>query len=105
MPSAAAVLRTHVLAGFLLLLAGAALRTAGASEVQKPPADRAALAARVRTEFLHAWTGYRRYARGHDELRPVSRAPRDWYGQSLQMTPVDALDTMLVMGLVEEAKR
>ncbi|MDE2460351.1 MAG: glycoside hydrolase family 47 protein, partial [Gammaproteobacteria bacterium] len=54
--------------------------------------DSAAMAARVRAEFLHAWDGYRRYAWGHDELRPLSRKPFDWYGQSLLMTPVDALD-------------
>ena len=47
----------------------------------RPPApalDRAALAARVRAEMLHAWRGYERYAWGHDELRPVSRTTRDW---------------------------
>lgn len=61
------------------------------------------MAARVKAEFLHAWAGYRRYAWGHDELRPLSRQPRDWYGQSLLMTPVDALDTLVLMGLTREA--
>ncbi|MGH7025235.1 MAG: glycoside hydrolase family 47 protein [Caulobacteraceae bacterium] len=60
-------------------------------------------AARVKAEFLHAWTNYRRYAWGHDELRPLSRTPRDWYGQSLMMTPVDALDTLVLMGLRRQA--
>jgi len=67
--------------------------------------DRAKLAARVREELLHAWHGYERYAWGHDELRPVSRSARDWYGPSLCMTPVDALDTLLLMGLTEEARK
>jgi glycosyl hydrolase family 47 len=64
------------------------------------------MAARVRAEFLHAWGGYKRYAWGHDELLPLSRSYRDWYGQghSLLMTPVDALDTMILMGLVKEAR-
>ncbi|MGH9794746.1 MAG: glycoside hydrolase family 47 protein [Candidatus Acidiferrales bacterium] len=66
--------------------------------------DEAAMAARVRREFLHAWNGYKRYAWGHDELRPLSKTARDWHGVSLLMTPVDALDTMLLMGLDEEAK-
>jgi Glycosyl hydrolase family 47 len=71
-----------------------------------PPAlDRARWAARVKEEFLHAWRGYERYAWGHDELRPVSRTARDWYGQPLLMTPVDALDTLLVMGLDAEAAK
>ena len=69
------------------------------------PIDRAAMAARVRAEFLHAWHGYEKYAWGHDELRPISKSFVDWYGQSLLMTPVDALDTMLIMGLHDEAEK
>lgn len=57
----------------------------------------------VREQFLHAWDGYRRYAWGHDELRPLSNKPFDWYGTSLLMTPVDTLDTMILMGLNKEA--
>ncbi len=67
--------------------------------------DRATWAARVREELLHAWRAYEQYAWGHDELRPVSRTAHDWYGESLCMTPVDALDTLLLMGLTEEADR
>jgi predicted alpha-1,2-mannosidase len=63
----------------------------------------ARLAADVKTEFLHAWHGYRQYAWGHDDLAPLSKKPYDWYGQSLLMTPVDALDTLVVMGLTDEA--
>ncbi len=69
------------------------------------PGGRAALAARVREEMLHAWHGYERYAWGRDELRPVSRTVRDWYAEPLLMTPVDALDTLLLMGLNDEAAR
>src|SRR5215471_5237320 len=65
-----------------------------------PPIN--ATAEQVRAEFLHAWDGYKRYAWGHDELTPLSRGYRDWYGTSLYMTPVDALDTMLLMGLIKE---
>lgn len=57
------------------------------------------LAGRVKTEFLHAWRNYKRYAWGHDALRPLSKTPHDWYGQSLLMTPVDALDTLVLMKL------
>ena len=72
---------------------------------EPPPVDRAALTAQVREELLHAWRGYERYAWGHDELKPVSRTARDWYGESLLMTPVDALDTLLLVGLKDEADR
>lgn len=63
------------------------------------------MAARVKSEFLHAWRGYQRYAWGHDALDPLSLKPRDWYAKPLLMTPVDALDTLLLMGLDKEAAR
>ncbi|MET0232946.1 MAG: glycoside hydrolase family 47 protein [Rhodanobacteraceae bacterium] len=74
-----------------------------APDQSSPPVDTAALAAEVKAEFLHAWSGYRRYAWGHDELNPISKTPRDWYGKPLLMTPVDALDTLVLMGLRDEA--
>jgi len=67
--------------------------------------DAQQLTARVRTEFLHAWNNYERYAWGHDALRPLSKTAHDWYGQSLLMTPVDALDTLILMHLDDEAAR
>lgn len=63
------------------------------------------VATRVRTEFLHAWTNYEKYAWGHDALKPLSKIPHDWYGQSLLMTPVDALDTLILMKLDEQAAK
>src|SRR5690348_16829355 len=62
-------------------------------------------AARVKAEFLHGWQNYEKYAWGHDELMPLSLKPHDWYGQSLLMTPVDALDTLVIMGLKDEADK
>jgi ER degradation enhancer, mannosidase alpha-like 2 len=66
-------------------------------------AGNAETANRIRQEFLHAWNGYKQYAWGHDELKPLSKSYHDWYGASLYMTPVDALDTMILMHLDEEA--
>lgn len=60
-------------------------------------------AAEVRAEFLHAWNGYKKYAWGHDDLKPISKTHHDWYAEPLLMTPVDALDTMILMGLDDEA--
>jgi mannosidase alpha-like ER degradation enhancer 2 len=65
--------------------------------------DPAATADRVRQEFLRAWTAYKQHAWGHDELKPLSHSFRDWHSSSLLMTPVDALDTMYLMGLNDEA--
>jgi glycosyl hydrolase family 47 len=82
-----------------------ALRTsvAFASEPPIDAAGSARLAGEVKTEFLHAWSAYRRYAWGHDALDPLLRKPRDWYAKPLLMTPVDALDTLILMDLRDEA--
>jgi mannosidase alpha-like ER degradation enhancer 2 len=84
-----------------LLLAGAC---ACARPAKSPaPAADPELAARVRAELLHAWSGYKQYAWGHDELAPLSKAPHDWYRGTLLMTPVDSLDTLVLLGLKDEA--
>ena len=62
-------------------------------------------AAAVREALLHAWNSYARLAWGHDELLPLSHGHRDWHAASLLMTPVDAYDTMLLMGLPDQATR
>ncbi len=87
---------------FALVLSLAAV--AGARTLPAP-VDRAEMARRVRAEMLHAWKGYEAYAWGHDELKPLSGTAHDWYGPSLFMTPVDALDTLLLMGLTDEADK
>lgn len=63
----------------------------------------AALQSQVRQETKHAWDNYRRYAWGHDALKPLSKTHHDWYAHSLLMTPVDAFDTLSIMGLKKEA--
>jgi mannosidase alpha-like ER degradation enhancer 2 len=88
-----------------LAVAAATASLIAAGPAAREPIDRKALATRVRAEILHAWRGYDRLARGHDEAKPVSRTAKDWYGDgnSLLMTPVDALDTLLLAGCTEEA--
>ena len=58
---------------------------------------RAAVAASAR----HAWRGYRQHAWPADELAPVSKRGIAWLDVGL--TVVDAYDTLLLMGLDEEA--
>ncbi|MFZ1684188.1 MAG: glycoside hydrolase family 47 protein [Candidatus Zixiibacteriota bacterium] len=66
--------------------------------------DRARLASDVRTEFLHAWNGYKQYAWGHDDLKPLSKSYHDWHTVPLYMTAVDAMDALTIMGFDDEAK-
>ena len=66
--------------------------------------DKVKLANEVKQEFLHAWNGYKKYAWGHDELLPLTKSYKDWYKESLLLTPMDAFGTMEIMGLSEEAK-
>ncbi len=74
-----------------------------ASSTLMSAAEKQQLANDVKQETLHAWDGYRKYAWGHDALKPLSKQPFDWYGHSLLMTPVDALDTLVLMGLTQQA--
>ncbi|HKY26878.1 MAG TPA: glycoside hydrolase family 47 protein [Pyrinomonadaceae bacterium] len=89
------------LLAFFLILPFIAPTAASQSRIK---VDRAQLADRVKAEFLHAWRGYRKYAWGHDDLKPLSKTHHDWYAEPLLMTPVDALDTMILMGLDDEAR-
>jgi mannosidase alpha-like ER degradation enhancer 2 len=65
--------------------------------------EKARLAAEVKAEFLHSWNAYKTYAWGHDGLKPLSKMPYDWYSEPLYITPLDAMDTMILMGLKDEA--
>jgi hypothetical protein len=65
--------------------------------------EKGRLADEVRQEFLHSWNAYKKYAWGHDGLKPLSKTYYDWYSAPLYMSLVDALDTMILMGLKEEA--
>jgi mannosidase alpha-like ER degradation enhancer 2 len=92
---------TTIAFGFsIAILAGSALSCCTRSEEDRQTHQ---LAARVKTEFLHAWRNYERYAWGHDALRPLSKTPHDWYEHSLLMTPVDTLDTLVLMKLDADA--
>lgn len=51
----------------------------------------------VKGAFVHAWSGYKNYAMGYDELMPLSQRGIDGLG-GLGATIVDALDTAMIMG-------
>jgi hypothetical protein len=87
------------------LLAALALFAASGCHRSRDNARSQQRADQVKTEFLHAWNNYVTYAWGHDALRPLTKTSHDWYGQSLLMTPVDALDTLILMKLDAEAAK
>ncbi|CAN0518629.1 unnamed protein product [Rangifer tarandus platyrhynchus] len=71
-----------------------------AVRMQASPASQNARQKAVVDAFLHAWAGYRKFAWGHDELKPLTRSFSEWFG--LGLTLVDALDTMWILGLKKE---
>ena len=59
---------------------------------------------KVKAATQHAWQGYKQYAWGADDLKPLTKTARTWYKTSMLMTPVDAFDTFTLLGLTTEAK-
>ena len=84
----------------LLLAFMAACRQGSHSDIQATET-----ANQIKKAFQHAWQGYESFAWGDDELQPLSKTGKNRYAESLCWTPVDALDTMILMGLAEEAKK
>ncbi|PSS04900.1 Mannosyl-oligosaccharide 1,2-alpha-mannosidase [Actinidia chinensis var. chinensis] len=70
------------------------------SYVQNAASEWRARQQSVKNAFIHAWSGYKNYAMGHDELMPLSRRGVDGLG-GLGATVVDALDTAMIMGIDE----
>lgn len=83
-------------------LAGPAAHPAAAVRVPAGPQA----AREIRTEFLHAWNGYRAAAWGHDEVRPVSGTSSEFFAQGhpVGLSVIEALDTLYVMELDEDLK-
>ncbi|KAI1080889.1 glycoside hydrolase family 47 protein [Whalleya microplaca] len=57
--------------------------------------------AKVKAEMTRGWNGYVKYAKGHDELSPVSKKYRDPFC-GWAATLVDALDSLWIMGMTDE---
>lgn len=86
-----------------LPVVGAAAMDAAAAELLEGPKDFKGPTNQrqkaVVNAFRHAWTGYKEFAWGHDNLKPISMVSHDWFG--LGLTIVDSLDTMYIMDLQE----
>lgn len=59
---------------------------------------------KIKAAAQHAWKGYMQYASGADDLKPLTKTSKLWYKHSMLMTPVDAFDTFLMLGLDDEAR-
>ncbi|KAI0538558.1 glycoside hydrolase family 47 protein [Xylaria digitata] len=76
-----------------------------AFEKESPEAreTREARQQQVKAEMERGWAGYWQYARGHDELSPVSKKFRDPFC-GWAATLIDSLDTLWIMGMEDEFK-
>jgi hypothetical protein len=90
----------------LLLNRAEFLGVAAASAVMASPVTQSMpaphrIAQEVREEFLHAWGGYKRFAWGYDEVRPLSGRPRNFFlaNNSFGLSIIEALDSLYVMEL------
>lgn len=55
----------------------------------------------IKESFKHAWRGYKSNAWLHDEVGPISGTKKDPFG-GWSATLVDSLDTLWIMGLMDE---
>src|SRR4051812_2767388 len=69
-----------------------------------PDKEKKAMREKVIDACRHAWQGYKDYAWGFDELQPLTKKGKNWYKHSLLMTPVDAFDTFILLGMKKEAE-
>jgi mannosidase alpha-like ER degradation enhancer 2 len=91
---------TKLTFAFLIMVASSGALLVFAQSSRKSDSVQAAA---VKAEFLHAWNGYKKYCWGHDDLKPISKTCRDWYGTPILMTPVDSLDSLYLLGFKKEA--
>jgi mannosidase alpha-like ER degradation enhancer 2 len=66
--------------------------------------DKKAIRKQIVEAARKSWNGYKTYAWGYDALKPISKAGHNWYGTTFLMTPVDAYDTFILLGMKREAK-
>jgi mannosyl-oligosaccharide alpha-1,2-mannosidase len=89
---------------FLATVGAAAVTPIAAlSATAAMPAPRIA-AKEVRDEFLHAWDGYKKFAWGADEVKPVSGTSSNFFidSHSFGLSIIESMDTLYVMELDAE---
>lgn len=71
------------------------------AESEQETAERKEKLSIVKEAAVHSWRGYRDFAFGHDEIRPVTGGFKDPFC-GWAATMVDALDTLWIMGMKDE---
>lgn len=99
-------MKSHaILSGIVLLTTISSVSAQSTKTLSREAAvNKIEMANLARAEYRHAWQGYKEFAWGFDALQPLSKKGHNWYPKSLLMTPVDALDGLLIMGLKDEAR-
>lgn len=83
---------------FLVHISLHAQKTGAYSEAMKKE-----MAAKVVEACKHAWSGYKQFAWGKDDLQPLTKTGKNWHRRSLLMTPIDSYDTFIMLGMTKEA--
>lgn len=71
------------------------------TESQEETSTRLNRQSQIKEAFTHAWQGYKKHAWLHDEVTPLSGSHTDPF-VGWAATLVDSLDTLWIMGMVEE---
>ncbi len=77
----------------------------GCNNIPQKETDQTDWSEHVKKETIRTWKAYQQYAWGSDVLLPISKGAKNWYKESLYISPIDAYSTLKVMGLDDEAKR
>ena len=89
----------------ILLLFISILFTMACSNSRDKQSSEVNWADEVKKETQRIWNAYQKYAWGYDVLLPLSKGNKNWYNESLYISPIDAYSTLKVMGLDDEANR
>jgi mannosidase alpha-like ER degradation enhancer 2 len=97
-------MRIIFLLGFFIATGSSSVLYGQSKPAPFPDQLKAEMREKIKDAARHAWQGYKQYAWGYDDLKPLTKTGRNWYRHTMLMTPVDAFDTFTMLGLTTEAK-
>jgi hypothetical protein len=96
-------MRRRIFIGLMMMVGSPILLQAQQKSPTFPEELKTSLREQVKAAAGHAWGGYKKYAWSMDDLEPLTKKGKNWYKHSMLMTPVDAFDTFIMLGLTKEA--